>query len=54
MLFRSRTLIRRIVGDSPLFGMHYSLLRQGKVGVGDKVWARGSGAIIDQGLAGYG
>ena len=42
------------MGDSPLFGMHYSLLRQGRVEVGDKVWARWSGAIIDQGLDGSG
>ena len=49
---RARTLIRRIVGDSPLFGMHYSLITRGKVHKGDTVWVRGSGVIIDQGLAG--
>jgi hypothetical protein len=41
-----------MVGDSPLFGMHYSLITRGKVHKGDTVWVRGSGAIIDQGLAG--
>jgi len=51
---KTRKLIRRVVGDSPLFGMHYSLVKTGTVNVGDRVWVRGSGAIIDQGLAGYG
>jgi len=44
-------LIRKAVGDSPLFGMHYSLLKKGRVRQGDTVWVRGKGAIIDQGLA---
>ena len=30
MLFRSHELIRRAVGDSPVFGMHYSLTKQGQ------------------------
>ena len=30
MLFRSHQLIRRAVGDSPVFGMHYSLTKQGQ------------------------
>ena len=49
---RSMTEIRRAVGDSPLFGMHYSLITRGKVHKGDTVWVRGSGASIDQGLTG--
>ena len=29
ILFRSHKVIRRFVGDSPVFGMHYSVLHQG-------------------------
>ena len=35
--FRSRTALRRVVGDAPIFGMHYSLAKGGSVSVGDKV-----------------
>ena len=36
-IFRSRTALRRVVGDAPIFGMHYSLAKPGSVSVGDKV-----------------
>ena len=34
---RSRTALRRVVGDAPIFGMHYSLSKSGSVARGDKV-----------------
>ena len=34
---RSRKALRRVVGDAPVFGMHYSLARPGVVTLGDKV-----------------
>ena len=36
-IFRSRTALRRVVGDAPIFGMHYSLSKPGHVSLGDKV-----------------
>ena len=36
-IFRSRTALRRVVGDAPIFGMHYSLAKPGSVSIGDKV-----------------
>lgn len=48
---KARTIIRRSVGDSPLFGMHYSLVSGGMVREGDSVWVQGRGPITDQGLA---
>ena len=36
-IFRSRTALRRVVGDAPIFGMHYSLAKPGSVSLGDKV-----------------
>ena len=29
--------MRRVVGDAPIFGMHYSLAKPGAVALGDKV-----------------
>ncbi len=40
--------IRRVVGDSPIFGMHYSLVKQGVVKEGDKVMVRYTGSITEE------
>jgi len=43
---KSRRALRRVVGDAPVFGMHYSLARPGVVTLGDKVWVRGGASAL--------
>ena len=50
---RSHQIIRRAVGDSPVFGMHYSVITQGQVKLGDTVWVRRQGGLTDQGMESY-
>ena len=50
---RSHQIIRRAVGDSPVFGMHYSVISPGQVKLGDTVWVRKQGRLTDQGMETY-
>jgi len=43
---RSHKKLRSILGDSPVFGMHYGLEKKGTVRINDRVWVRRTGAIV--------